>query len=55
MNKNVFKTGIKVAPNTVNSAGGSAFKDSNEEALATFAMTCTFADSFYDKANDQLT
>lgn len=43
-----------VPTNTVNSAGGSAYKMTSKHALAQYAVTGTFADGFYTKGEDQL-
>lgn len=40
--------------NTVNSAGGSAYKMTEKHALAQYAVTGTFADGFYTSGQDQL-
>lgn len=42
------------ATNTVNAAGGSAYKMSVKHALAQYAVTGTFADGFYTTGADQL-
>lgn len=49
MNKNIFKSAAtQVAPaNTVNEAGGKAYKLSNEEALAQLVATGCFNNTFY--------
>lgn len=56
-NKNVFKSASKgktVPPAThVNNAGGIAYKLGEKAALAQYAATGTFNDSFYTKGEDQ--
>ena len=57
-NKNLFKSvsPSRVVPptNTVNNAGGKAYSLSAEAALAQFACTGTFSDTFYVQADKQL-
>lgn len=56
-NKNLFtgtgNGGLKPA-DAINAAGGKAYKLSDAEALAQFAATGTFGDTFYTSAVDQL-
>lgn len=58
VNKNIFKsvTSSNVVPatNTVNNAGGASYSLSAEAALAQFACTGTFNDTFYTQAEKQL-
>lgn len=57
MNKNLFESRNRV-PSTEgikNLAGGKAYSLGNELTLATYATTGTFNDTFYAKAQDQLT
>lgn len=57
VNKNLFKTsrGLYTPPtDTVNEAGGRAYKMSDAHALAQFACTGTFNSTFYVSAEDQL-
>lgn len=54
----LFRTGPgKAIPttDTTNNAGGKAYARSNEQALAQFAATGCFGNTFYVKAEDQLT
>jgi len=56
-NKSLFKgrKGRKVAPaNTTNKAGGAAYKLPSDAALAQMAATCTFAQTYYTSAEEQL-
>lgn len=57
-NKSVFKSAPKgKAPpvaNTVNRAGGKAYALGEKAALAQYASTGTFNDTFYSKAEDQI-
>jgi len=59
-NKSVFSGGVTAVrkaskkPDTVNKAGGSAFKMADEAALAQYACTGTFNDTFYSTAELQL-
>ncbi len=59
-NKKVFKSGVSrvrkasAKPDTVNKAGGSAFSMADEAALAQYACTGTFNDTYYAKAETQL-
>lgn len=54
-NKKVFKTGTPVAKaDTVNKAGGVAYKRSSQEALAQYAVTGTFGNTFYASGREQL-
>jgi 60 kDa SS-A/Ro ribonucleoprotein len=56
-NKNVFKTGTAAKVKKVdatNDAGGKAYSVTDEHALAQYAVTGTFNDSFYTDANTQL-
>ena len=54
MNKNVFSTKSVISPaNTVNEAGGKAYSLSDAAALAQYAMTGTFNQTFYASAEDQ--
>lgn len=57
MASDLFSTAVRknvVATNTVNDAGGRAYKLSDEEALAQIALTGTFNNTYYAKASDQL-
>ena len=56
VNKNLFSTTHNdvEATDTVNVAGGKAYKRTNEGALAQYALTGTFQNSFYVKAKFQL-
>lgn len=57
MNRDLFRTtpGQILAPaDTVNNAGGAAYSRTPEEALAQFAATGCFGDTFYVDAGDQL-
>ena len=59
-NKSVFTSGVSsvrkasAKPDTVNKAGGSAFSMADEAALAQYACTGTFNDTFYSTAEVQL-
>jgi len=56
-NKSLFKgrRGTKAAPaNTTNKAGGVAYNMPTDHALAQMAATCTFGDTYYTKADEQL-
>jgi 60 kDa SS-A/Ro ribonucleoprotein len=56
MNKNVFSTKSAPAvhvPDAVNEAGGKAYSLSDTGALAQYAMTGTFQNTFYASAEDQ--
>ena len=57
-NKDVFSSATpgKTAPaaNAVNNAGGKAYKLTSKQALAQYAVTGTFNDTFYTKAEDQV-
>lgn len=57
-NKKLFKStaGSVNVPeaNTVNAAGGKAYKSSDKQALAQFAATGMFANTFYTTADEQL-
>lgn len=59
-NKSVFTSGVSsvrkasVKPDTVNKAGGSAYSMADEAALAQYACTGTFNDTFYSTAEVQL-
>lgn len=56
-NRNLFKTGVQtqVKPtNTVNLAGGKAYKTSDEHALAQYVVTGCFNRTFYATAEDQV-
>lgn len=56
-NKNVFKTGTAAKVKKVdatNDAGGKAYSVTDEHALAQYAVTGTFNDSYYTDANTQL-
>jgi 60 kDa SS-A/Ro ribonucleoprotein len=58
MNKNLFSTKPTLAPapptNAVNHSGVNAYAHSDEHALAQFAMTGMFGDTFYEDAETQL-
>lgn len=57
MNNNLFRTtpgGLILPADAVNNAGGAAYGRPPEEALAQFAATGCFGDTFYVKAEDQL-
>ena len=55
VSKNVFKTGRTVpVHNTVNHAGGKAYSLDNEKALAQFAVTNCFNNTFYSSSEDLL-
>ena len=57
VHQNLFPTGPgKVVPaaTTKNNAGGVAYQRSNEQALAQFAATGCFGNTFYVKAEEQL-
>ena len=59
-NKNVFTSGVartvkaSAKPNTVNKAGGTAYKLEDEAALAQYACTGTFNDTFYASSEAQM-
>lgn len=53
-NKKLFSSRSSLSADTVNHAGGIAYSLENEEALAKFAMTGCFTDTFYVKAENQL-
>lgn len=59
-NKNLFTSGVSsvrkasATPDAVNKAGGSAFSMAAEAALAQYACTGTFNDTFYSTAEAQL-
>lgn len=59
-NKSVFTSGVSsvrkasAKPDTVNKAGGSAFSMDDEAALAQYACTGTFNDTFYSTAETQM-
>lgn len=59
-NKNLFTSGVSgvrkasAKPDAVNKAGGSAFSMADEAALAQYACTGTFNDTFYSTAETQL-
>lgn len=57
-NKNIFKSNpkVKVAPpaDTINRAGGKAYKLGDKAALAQYAATGTFNDTFYSTGQAQL-
>lgn len=53
MNNNMFNTATNKT-NTVNNAGGVAYALSDEAALAQFASTGTFSDTYYVQAEKQL-
>ena len=57
-NKKLFKStaGVASAPaaNTVNAAGGKAYKSSDKQALAQYASTGMFADGYYTSGEKQL-
>jgi len=53
MNKNIFNTETNKT-DKINNAGGTAYSLSDEAALAQFAVTGTFSDTYYDKAEKQL-
>jgi 60 kDa SS-A/Ro ribonucleoprotein len=53
MNKNIFNTKTNKA-DKINNAGGLAYSLSNEAALAQFAATGTFSDTYYVNADKQL-
>lgn len=54
-NKNLFNNTPNVADaDTVNEAGGRAYKMSDREALAQFAVTGTFNNTYYATGQDQL-
>lgn len=54
-NRNLFSTrGKSTKTDTVNVAGGKAYKRSNEAALAQYALTGVFANHFYVSAKFQL-
>lgn len=57
-NKSIFKSATptsKVEPvNTVNAAGGKAYKSTDKQALAQYASTGVFGDGFYTSAEKQL-
>lgn len=58
-NKNIFSSSTpgKTSPvaNTVNHAGGKAYELTAKQALAQYAVTGTFNDTYYTKGADQLT
>lgn len=57
MNKSLFQTvkGLFTPPaNTVNEAGGTAYKLSPKQALAQYAATGCFSQTFYAEASEQL-
>ena len=57
MNKSLFQTvkGLFTPPaNTVNEAGGTAYKFSPKHALAQYAATGCFSNTFYADASEQL-
>ncbi|MBC8737006.1 TROVE domain-containing protein [Paraburkholderia sp. UCT31] len=55
-NRNLFGSAVRVMPesDTLNRAGGRAYKLSAKAALAQMAMTGTLADTYYASASDQL-
>lgn len=53
MNKNIFASTKGPITNTVNEAGGKAYKLSDKEALAQFVTTGCFNDTYYATAEDQ--
>jgi 60 kDa SS-A/Ro ribonucleoprotein len=57
-NKNLFKSTAGVvnvpATNAINAAGGRAYQSSDKQALAQYAATGMFGDSFYTSAEKQL-
>ena len=53
MNKTIFSSSKGPATNTINEAGGKAYKMSDKEALAQFAVTGCFNDTFYASAEAQ--
>ena len=62
-NKNLFKNKnqsvsvskkVTLPTNTVNEAGGTAYKLSDKAALAQYAMTGCFSGTFYTSDTDQL-
>ena len=57
VNKSLFKTTRGKTPppaDTVNAAGGLAYKMEDEQALVQYAVTGCFNNTFYSKAEEQL-
>lgn len=53
-NKSTVSAKVTLAPNTVNEAGGTAYKLSDKAALAQYAMTGCFNGTYYVSDKDQL-
>jgi 60 kDa SS-A/Ro ribonucleoprotein len=56
-NRKLFNSGVATSrkrPNTVNKAGGRAFKFEDKHALAQYAVTGTFNNTYYSTAKEQL-
>jgi 60 kDa SS-A/Ro ribonucleoprotein len=53
-NKTIFGSGSESAADTVNEAGGLAYKLEPKHALAQIAATGTFGNTYYNDASQQL-